>query len=222
MYTATLMVAAILFCRHVSGQSLTMEREPHHHLVFENSAFRIFEPRIELGDVTLDHEHVLDYVTVCVSGAPTRSQPPGGVWGVTGAPCTVGAASVSEHVGRPMSHRVQNVGSSPFQLLLVENRQVSGWSATPALSAPLTTTIRESRAFRIYQTSLGASKDATRHVHTRPTVVVSVSGDVAVRGEDQTTVLDRLGRWSLTPAGAAHTLSPGLSGKGVALEIEVR
>lgn len=220
--TATLMVTAILVSRHVSGQSLPMEKEPHHHLVFENSAFRIFEPRIEPGDITLDHEHVLDYVTVCISGAPTRSQVPGGDWGVAGAPCSSGSTWVSENVGRSMIHRVQNVGSGPFQLLLVENRQMSEWSDTPVLSAPLTSTIRESRAFRVYQTSLGSGKEGTRHVHTHPTVVVSVAGDIAVRSEDQTTVLGELGRWTLTQAGAAHTLSPGLSGKGIALEIEVR
>ena len=59
-------------------------------------------------------------------------------------------------------------------------------------------------------------------MHSRPTVVILVSGEVVVDGEDQKNVLGQAGRWSLTPAGAAHTLLASLSSKGVVLEIEVR
>jgi hypothetical protein len=219
MYAAFTMVAVFLFCQRAAGQTSTpMEREPHHHLVFENASFRILEPTIEPGDATLDHEHRLDYASVCVSSASTRSRVPG----AAGTPCIVGSASVSEYVGRQTIHRVQNVGITPFRLLVVENRQEAGWSESPAVSAPFTNTVRESRAFRVYQVSLASSREETRHVHSRPTVVILVSGDVVVDGEDQKNVLGQAGRWSLTPAGAAHTLLPWLSGKGVVLEIEVR
>jgi len=129
---------------------------------------------------------------------------------------------VSEYAGRQMIHRVQNVGGSPFRLIFVENRQDSGWSELPALSAPFTATVRESRAFHVYQVSLASGRDETRHVHARPTVVVLVSGDVVVSGDRQKHVLGQVGRWSVTPAGETHTLSAGLSGAGVAIEIEAR
>lgn len=223
MLAALITVAVILFCQRASSQTSTpMEREPHHHLVFENASFRILEPTIDPGDVTLDHEHRLDYATVCISSASTRSRVPGAEWGAIGTPCIVGSASVSEYSGRQMIHRVQNVGVTPFRLILVENRQEAAWSENPPVSAPFTNTVRESRAFRVYQVSLASSRDETRHIHSRPTVVVLVSGEVVVGGEGQKNVLGQTGRWSLTPAGAAHTLSPGLSGMGVALEIEVR
>ena len=131
---ALIMVAAILFCRRAAGQtSVPMEREPHHRLVFESASFRILEPMIDPGDVTLDHEHWLDYATVCVSSASTRSRALGAEWGAIGTPCIVGSASVSEYVGRQMIHRIQNMGATPFRLILVENRQEAGWFVSGAL-----------------------------------------------------------------------------------------
>ena len=220
---AALIVAALFLCgQRAFGQTAPpMEQEPHHHLVFENASLRIFEPTIDAGDITRDHEHRLDYVSVCIGSAPTRSLV-GGEWGAAGVPCVAGSASVGEYAGRPMVHRVQNVGVTPFHLVLVENRQAGGWSETSPVSAPLTSAVRESRALRVYQVSLTSSRDETRHVHSRPTVVIVTSGEVVVGAEGQKTVLGQAGRWSLTPMGAAHTLTPGLSGKGTVLEIEVR
>jgi len=219
------LIVAVLFSwgqRAIGQTAPPMEQEPHHHLVFENASLRIFEPIIDAGDVTFDHEHRLDYVSVCIGGSPTRSLVQGGEWGAGGVPCVAGAASVGEYAGRPMVHRVQNVGGTPFHLVLVENRQEGGWSVTSPVSAPFTSAVRESRALRVYQVSLTSSRDETRHVHSRPTVVIVTSGEVVVGAEGQKTVLGQAGRWSLTPAGEAHMLSAGLSGKGTVLEVEVR
>ncbi len=199
-----------------------MEAEPHHHFAFENQLFRIFEPSIDPGDATLDHEHALDYASVCVSGASTRSRNPGADWGAAGTPCVEGSAAISEHVGRPMVHRAQNVSTTPFRLLLVESRRASNWSDFMALSAPFTRVLRDSRAFRLYRVTLGARTEESRHLHRQPTVVVLTSGDLAVRSADEKHLLDRPGRWAVTVAGVEHTLSPGLAGHSEAIEIEVR
>jgi quercetin dioxygenase-like cupin family protein len=221
--TALICVGMLLGSTRAFAQAaVPVEQEPHHHLVFENATLRILEPAIDPGDTTLEHLHRLDYASVCISGAENRSQVSGGEWSAAGRPCVAGTASVSEHVGRVMAHRVQNVGATPFRLVLVENRLESGWSQSAPLSVPFTSQLRESRAFRVYQVDLQAGGDEARHTHVRPTVLILIAGELLVGRDGQKEVLDQPGRWSLTVAGETHALSAGRSGKAVAVEIEVR
>ena len=193
-----------------------MAEEPHHHLVFENETVRIFQPRIPSGESTLEHLHTEDDLTICISGSSMRTHGPGADWGRAGQPCTPGQVSVGEYAGKRSSHVVQNAGSGTFQLVAIDNVKESGWSTNPPLAAPATTVIRETRAFQAYDVRLDAHTRETTHLHTRPTVVVLISGEV--RTADKT--LRQPGDWALIPAQAPHVLST--PGQAQVVEVELR
>ena len=90
-----------------------------------------------------------------------------------------GRIGVTESTGNPRSHTVQNVGSSVFHLVLVENLKDSGWTnyEPPAGMKPA----RESRSFRIYDLLLSGS-NAPAHSYAVPSVVILVSGEAMAGG----------------------------------------
>jgi len=193
-----------------------MEKEPRHHVVFENEALRVVEPSIPPGDTTLEHLHAHDDATVCISGAHLRVRRQGADWGPVGEPCRLGQINATEYAGKPASHTVQNTGSGVFRLAVVENLRESGWSTNPPLLAASTVLAKETRAFQIYEVTLDPRSRETSHVHKNPTIIVLVTGDVTV-GKQQ---LGQPGRWVLIPGDEPHRLSTKSESKIV--EIEVR
>jgi quercetin dioxygenase-like cupin family protein len=216
----------------VSAQVPT-NKEPHHRTVFENAQFRILDVNVPPGETTLEHSHQFDIVTVSMtSGTETRVQSPGQPW--TNRPRrALGNVQTTEYSGKPASHRVETVGSSPYHLFAVENLKASGWSAAPALSAGGTTRAAESRSFLVYNVSLGKDRSQTSHTHTVPTLVVLLSGKVMSEGPDEKAKanapapvglkqMDRPGQWVLVPAGDSHHLVRLGTDDGQLVEIEVR
>ena len=216
----TLMASSrLVWCVFVAGVAagqVPMSEEPHHHLVFENEAVRIFEPRIPVGETTLEHLHSHDDLTICISGSSMRSHGPGADWGRTGEPCPPGQVSVAEYAGKPASHTVQNAGSGVFQLVAIDNLKESGWSTSAAASGVATRLTKETRAYQVYEVRLDGTARETRHVHSRPTVVVLISGEVMAGDKP----LRQPGRWTLIAAGQPHMLSTRSEGR--VIEVEVR
>ncbi len=107
-----------------------VRNEPKHHLLFENEDVRAYDVIVPSGEATLFHVHALDYVYVVLGDAKLESE----VQGQQPAdlPVTFGAARFT---AGPITHRVKNVGTTPFHNITVE--LVRPASATPAvLPAP--------------------------------------------------------------------------------------
>lgn len=208
----------------VVGAQVPMHQESHHHFVFENDTLRILEPRIDPGDTTLDHIHSHDSAIVCISGSTLNTRVLGAEWGGAGLPCRSGQAFVTEYVEHHLTHRAQNVGTSSYRVVLVENLHDSGWSKDEPLFAPFTTTLQDARAFRIYQVHLRSGSEATTHVHRRPTVAVLVSGELLLerRSPKELVRLNQPGRWVLLAAGESYRLTVGPVGEALADEVEIR
>jgi len=221
---ATTGLALALGLSLVVGAQVPMHQESHHHFVFENDTLRILEPKIDPDDTTLDHIHSHDSAIVCISGSTLRTRVLGAEWGDAGLPCRSGQASVTEYVQHHLIHRAQNVGASSYRVVLVENLHDSGWSRDEPLSAPFTTTLQDTRAFRIYQVHLRFGSEATTHVHRRPTVAILVSGELLLeRGTAKEIVrLDQPGCWVLIAAGESYRLTAGPVGEALADEVEIR
>jgi quercetin dioxygenase-like cupin family protein len=200
----------------LAAAQVPMEQEPHHHFAFKNETLKVFQPVIMPGETTLEHLHSLDEVTVCISGSAMRSHNPGADWSIPGRACTPGQVSVTEYAGKPASHTVQNVGDGVFRLVVVDNLREKDWSTNQPLSAAATRLARETRAFQILEVNLNHGSSETSHVHSRPTILVLVSGEVT-SGRKR---LRQPGQWLLISKGEPHRLS---SQRGARLiEIEVR
>jgi hypothetical protein len=210
-----------------------VNNEPHHRTTFANADFRILDVHLAPAESTLDHRHDHDIVTVSMNvGTPTGMVTGGQAQ--TGPPRPLGDATVAEYTGKPSSHKVDNVGSAPYQLFAVENlRDQKAWSAAPAISAPATTLATDGRAMRIYDVRLATPTSQTTHTHAVPTVAVLVSGIVMSEGPDAQAKalapapvglkrLDSPGQWVLIPRGETHTVVRLGNMDARLLEIEVR
>ena len=210
MRSTCLFVAAML--SGLIAAQVPLEQEPRHHLLFSNEFLRVIAPQIPPGDTTLEHVHTHDDATVCIHGSETRGKQPGADWSKAGTACMPGRIGVTESTGNPRSHTVQNVGSSVFHLVLVENLKDSGWTSyeAPAGMKP----VRESRSFRIYDVQLSGSSGPL-HSHAVPAVVILVSGE-ATAGNKR---LDQPGAWAYFPSGEKHQIA---ARDAHLIEIEVR
>jgi hypothetical protein len=216
----------------VSAQ-VPVVKEPRHHVTFENPQLRILDVNIPPGDKTLDHRHELDIATVSMTtGTTTRTQT-GSQAAVERPSRPLGEAGVTEYVGKPGSHTIENIGKSPYQLFAIENSKTAGWSTAPAASGLATKMTRESRAFRLYDVSLSREVSQTSHTHAVPTIAVLITGSAMSDGPDKQAKenpgapiglkqLTQPGQWIMVPAGDTHHLVRLGPNEARIVEIEVR
>jgi hypothetical protein len=209
-------------------------KDPRHRTTFENAQLRILDVNVPPGAGSLDHRHDFDMVTVSMSGGTdTRVFSSAQPTGTTRPPRPLGDVAVTDYTGKPASHRVENIGSSAYQLFAVENLRKSGWSTAPAATGLATTLTTESRAFRIYDVRLSGGTAQTSHTHAVPTVVILIGGNVMSDGPDTHAKanapapvglkqLTLPGQWILVPAGDTHHVVRLGTDDTRLIEIEVR
>ena len=217
----------------VVAAQVPVTNEPRHRVTFENAQMRIIDVNIPPGDTTLDHLHDRDIVTVSMAGGTAiRIQNGDQPW-TARAPRQLGDATVTEYAGKPGNHKVENNGTSAYQLFAVENLKASGWTTTPAVTGLATTLMTEARSFRIYDVRLAQRASQTSHTHAVPTVAVLVSGKVMSDGPDTHAKenapaavglrqLDQPGQWLLIPQGDTHHVVRLGTADARLLEIEIR
>jgi quercetin dioxygenase-like cupin family protein len=97
---------------------VTVEQEPHHHVVFENQYVRVLDVVVNPGDTTLFHKHSLDNVAVQLNDANIKRQFPGEDWVAT--PAKEGSVGFVAGTRTPYTHRISNAGTTVFHVLDVE------------------------------------------------------------------------------------------------------
>jgi hypothetical protein len=95
-----------------------VEREPHHHVVFENQYVRLLDVVVPPGEMTLFHKHSLDNVAVLLADTTLKNQNPGQGW--TERPITHGSVGFRAGTKTPYTHRIMNTGSVVFHVMDVE------------------------------------------------------------------------------------------------------
>jgi quercetin dioxygenase-like cupin family protein len=225
-----------LFCLGVTvaaAAQVPLTKDPSHKVTFENAQFRIIDVNIGAKQTSLDHRHELDIATIAMTDGPeTRIQVSGQPWGAPGRR-PLGDARVTEYSGKPLVHKIENVGAAAYQLFAIENLHMSGWSSAAPASGLGTTMTADARAFRLYDVRLAVATAQTSHTHLVPTVAVLVSGKVMSDGPDKQAKanapaavglkqLDQPGQWVLIPAGDTHHLVRLGTTDARVVEVEVR
>jgi hypothetical protein len=95
-----------------------VELEPHHHVVFENQYVRVLDVLFQPGEIALYHTHSLDNLSIQLSDALISQQPLGETW--KNQPVKDGDVGFRSATSHPYTHRVGNVGSTPFHVLDIE------------------------------------------------------------------------------------------------------
>ena len=223
----------VLAATTIVAAQVPLSKEPRHRVTFENKQVRIIDVNIPPGDTSLDHRHDLDIVTVSMSGGTNTRIQTGNQPATDRPPRPLGDATVAEYAGKSGSHKVENVGKTPYQLFAVENLRTSGWSTAPPTTGLATKLTTDGRAFRLYDVRLGRETAQTSHTHAVPTVAVLIAGTVMSDGPDTQAKanpgapiglkqLTQPGQWILVPPGDTHHLVRLGVGEARIVEIEVR
>src|SRR5580698_1348125 len=107
----------------VSSAALTepvpVEKEPHHHFVFQNQYVRVLDVLFPVGETSLFHTHSNDNIGIPISGDKSQSQPFGGEWSEA-QDVKSGAAGFRKARGQAYTHRVRSAGKLPYHVIDVE------------------------------------------------------------------------------------------------------
>lgn len=155
--------------------SVPVEQEPKHKTVFRNDYVQAFRVSLPPGEATLMHTHAHDDAAVRLSEATVTADGPGQP---AGAPQTAQAGFVSarDNERAPLTHRVQNIGKTPFEVVDVQMlRRPEGPQAEP-IAPPAA----ENASMRVYRYEIAPGASGDRHTHRRPYLLVAAT-DVNLR-----------------------------------------
>lgn len=109
-----LLSAIAVHAQSIPGAVLA-KREPHHHLVYEDSSLRVLRVRVPAHDTTLLHEHDPDYFWIALGPSTVVNAKPG----VPDATITSPDLSIHYTPGH-FAHVARNPGGTPFDNITVE------------------------------------------------------------------------------------------------------
>ena len=226
-----------------------VHQEPRHHLVFDSDAIRVLDIQITPGDTTLFHTHSNPILYVNMSASLMRNQVLGRDWGgegtggqqaasttnatapgpprttptVAGVPPAVFGRLMSStsYAKQPLTHRVNNAGTTLYRLIGVINRTDGDPRTEPSPDFASKAEL-DNPWFRGYRWPL--QTPTPEHRHANPVVIVLVRGRAVVTAAKDVP-LDTLGSFSFIEGGVAHSIK-GVRADGVEpneiVEIEVR
>ena len=210
--------------------------EPRHRLVHEDGPVRILDVEIAPGDTSLYHIHDPAILYVPVATAPIDAQTLGGPWaGVRpGAPnrFVVGEASSDTlYVARPVTHRVANVGTSPFHLIAILSDGFGGSSNRAAPDADEPPGEIGVRSSWFLQTRVTLAPGASTGWHTTALRLILVqprpgriTAEFQPAGASRTAtdVLDGAGSWSRLARGTRYRVRNDGSSSATVMLIQVQ
>jgi quercetin dioxygenase-like cupin family protein len=209
--------------------------EPRHKTVFKEGSIQVLDIQIPPGDTTLFHTHTTAILYVTIGRSQTRSQTFGKEWSGGGTPPAAAAAapvapprvserlmsSPAEYVRAPLTHRVNNVGTSTFRLIGVSNASAGGAGVADETAGTGGEREIANDYFRGYRTTLAAGTSIASHTHKTPVMIVQATeGQVTVDGAKG--ALSGPGSLAYVAPGQAHTIKNGGSGGVTVVEVEVR
>jgi quercetin dioxygenase-like cupin family protein len=113
------LAAAVPVDRAVTINPLQIDLEPHHHVLFKNQYVEVMDVRIDPADTTAYHTHAHDTVFIRLSDSSTQQQFKDKDWGPV-RPSKPGEVAFDNDSQHPFTHRVKNVGTTPYHVLDIE------------------------------------------------------------------------------------------------------
>ena len=100
-------------------EPVPVEQEPHHQWIFENQYVRVLDVVLAPGESTLFHTHSHDSIAVRLTDAAVQEQPFNKEWRPASR-LLPGDSRYMKGTPEPYTHRVKNVGSTPFHVIDIE------------------------------------------------------------------------------------------------------
>jgi quercetin dioxygenase-like cupin family protein len=222
--TITLLLSLTLLLPALAQSPVPIEKEPRHHLKFENQYVRVFYVFIPPGDTTLFHTHVNDGVGIRLTDAQLRDEVLGGK--PNEGSVNRGAVGFT-HYPSPLTHRVSNIGSSPFRNIFVEVLPSTGMPSNAPSLADVAGQILvlENDRVRIFRLVLAPGQSTEVHSHALRGVGVAITDGkitVEVPGKKTKTVKFKPGDYQWHEGGMKHSLRNVGSAPFEAVDIELK
>ncbi len=199
--------------------AVPVEEEPDHRTVLKNDYVQAFRVTLEPGRSLLMHTHTRDDAAVRLSTATIAVDTPGQP---VGPPETrqVGSVSARNNAANPLTHRVQNVGTTVFDVVDVQILSRPAGPAAPAITTPAA----ENATMRVYRYELGPGSSTAAHAHARPYLLVAAT-DVGLQvtsGEASTQHAYKAGDMHWIESAGTHVLSNPGAGTAILVEFELK
>lgn len=196
-------------------------KEPSHYLKSENPYIRVYDVVVPPGDATLMHVHGKDYFFVNFGDATLKNQ-------AAGQPEQDLNLKDGEvrYTPATVTHRVRNIGKTPFHNLTVELLQPP--SANPERFTPLgknQTVVLENERIRAIRTLLQPGESTGIHSHPQHILMITVdNGSIRVDFPRQKPQEKRVkpGEFTWQDAPLTHSLANSGETPVQVIEVEVR
>lgn len=167
-----LVVAALAVARSLAAQeaAVPVDQEPRHEMVLRNDYVEVMRVRLPPGQSTALHTHSHDGVAVRLSQSTVRVDVPGKP---SSGPLVnhPGDVSAQAYAREPFTHRVNNVGTTTFDVVDIEILKRPAGPASGTLAAPAA----ENDSARAYQWSLAPGGATPEHTHRRPYLILAAT-----------------------------------------------
>jgi len=145
-------------------------QEPYHHVQLKNEDIVVIHATLPPGERTAYHIHSCDRTGVQLSANTTTGQRFGEA---EGAPSKASPGDVFSDscTGKPLIHRVHNVGSTTMEVIDIELLHRTTQPST-AVAGPVAL---ENPSVRVYKWAIAPAASTAMHTHTRPYLIVAVT-----------------------------------------------
>jgi hypothetical protein len=208
------LLATFLVAPGLLAQSpVPVYREPRHRLVWEEGSVRVLDVQIAPGDTTLFHIHDTPILYVRVAVSPVAVQVLGADWANDPSRFYPGAInSDTSYVLKPVTHRVTNVGTTPFRLIGITNAG-SGTARAPGTPKTDLPGVLEQTSswFEASRLVLPPAAESPWHMASAPLIIVQPGGAriYAEREGEAARLLDEPASWVTFPAGSRYRFRNG-------------
>ena len=198
---------ALISANAVAQSAVPVEQEPAHRLVLQNEQVRVFHVQLAPGAVSRWHIHKHDGISVRIGDATVQDEP------LEGAAETFELRRGAVNFGATpaaFTHRVKNVGTTPFDNVYIELLGGPGTGNRDAAAEPARRAAEfENERLRVVRRVLTPGEASEMHTHTANTVAVVVTpGKLQVTQGDGTmhTLEPQAGAVQWVTAGTTHAL----------------
>jgi len=176
-------LAALVLVTAASAQtSVPVDKEPHHHLKFQNKYVRVFDVVVPPNDQTLFHLHSSDYVFVTLGDTSLKAQ------ALNGQPGDLILKDGEVRFSKaPLTHRVSNPGKAPFRNITIEvvSSPPDASATASSATAQAHTLVLDNDRVRVERLVLQPGESTGMHSHGRAYLNVAVSpGKVLVEEQN--------------------------------------
>jgi quercetin dioxygenase-like cupin family protein len=220
------MVPAFAALGDDAGSAVLASNEPHHHVVLQNGAVRVFRVMIPPGRSTLWHEHNFDFVVLAVNGTKLQVEVPTIPQAITGTMVTK-TLTYTNYAGKHFVHRIANTDIVVNHQLCLEiiPSSPSGFEVSDRSEAPQYKMEIDNTRIRAWRIQLAPGEIADSITQKAPGVRFVLSGDRIAETDSGGAVKEAViqtGDFAWLPGATARSVSNAGSSPLELVEVELK